>query len=138
MSILFVWVFAAVVVFLLSLVIAIISVEREKRMEDKEEEVLDRGDAAFLVKKVEKVELGHGRTKAVLEPDEKIELGQGPEREILQPQDPIGMLDDKAHTHTQITEVDDKDDEDEVIPRYLEEEQNDREQSKKLAGEIDL
>jgi len=29
-------------------------------------------------------------------------------------------------------------DEDEIIPRYLEEEMNDREQSKKLAGEVDL
>jgi len=29
-------------------------------------------------------------------------------------------------------------DEDEIVPRYMEEEMNDKEQSKKLAGEIDL
>jgi len=66
------------------------------------------------------------------------------------------MLDDTKHTHTEITtdqlvaeqvlpeiqktesleKVDE--DEDEIIPRYLEEEINDREQSKKLAGEVDL
>lgn len=134
-----VWIIAAITVFLISLIVAIVSVEREKKADAELEDLPDRGDATLLSKPVESPVLGHGQV-----------------REQITPQDSVEMLDDTKHTHTEITsdqpvveqmlpeiqktqnlgKVDE--DVDEIIPRYLEEEMNDKEQSRKLAGEIDL
>ncbi len=134
-----VWIVAAVTVFVISLIVAIVSVEREKKEEPETEDLPDRGDAVLLSKPIESPVLGHGQV-----------------REQITPEVDVEMLDDTKHTHTEITtdqlvaeqvlpEIQKTDslekvdeDEDEIIPRYLEEEMNDREQSKKLAGEVDL
>lgn len=124
----FIWIFAAIVVFLLSLVIAVVSVEKEKKIEaSSDDDVREKGEGVLLSKPTEQPSIGHGEVVNVLEPAEAVE-----------------MIDDRQHSHEQITEevpvssVPALEDTDEIIPRYLEEEMNDREQSKKLAGEIDL
>ncbi len=131
----FIWIFAAIVVFLISLVIAVVSVEKEKSIDvTNENNSVDLGDGALLAKPIEKPFIGHGKVVEVLGPSES-----------------VPMLDDNEHSHqTIVTESDHTintlepaqkesvDTEDEIVPRYLEEEMNDREQSKKLAGEIDL
>lgn len=147
-----IWIIAAIVVFAVSLVIAVISVEKDKKLEALQEDVSERGDAMFLDKEEEAPKLGHGATRQEIEPGESREL-----------------LDDTQHSHATIVGSDtvgaghvstnqpavhsgpavaegfesaaavkSEDEEDEIIPRYLEEEMNDKEQSKKLAGEIDL
>ena len=134
-----VWIVAAVTVFVISLIVAIVSVEKEKKEEPETEDLPDRGDATLLSRPTESPVLGHGQV-----------------REQVAPQNNVEMLDDSIHTHTEITtdqvateqllpevhktenleKVDE--DVDEIIPRYLEEEMNDKEQSRKLAGEVDL
>jgi len=132
-----VWIVAAVTVFAISLIVAIVSVEREKKQEPETEDLPDRGDATLLSKPIESPVLGHGQVREQIESQEKVE-----------------MLDDTKHSHSNIIMENhsqlatgaemannlEKGDEDvdEIIPRYLEEEINDKEQSKKLVGEIDL
>lgn len=143
-----IWIIAAVIVFAVSLVIAVISVEKDKKLESFEDDVAERGDAMFLEKEQEAPKLGHGEVR------QEIEAGEN-----------RGLLDDTRHSHMVIAEPDasqvnntaeavrdqsgpsiannagslvEHDEEDQIIPRYLEEEMNDKEQSKKLAGEIDL
>lgn len=131
----FIWIFAAITVFLLSLIIAIVGVEKEKRNDsDSDEMVSEKGEGVLLSKPVVlQPVIGHGQAVSMLEPVEAVEL-----------------IDDEQHSHQQIIEEGRvgeptfevepivSEDEDEIIPRYLEEEMNDKEQSKKLAGEIDL
>ncbi len=134
-----VWIVAAVSVFVISLIVAIVSVEKEKKDEPETEDLPDRGDATLLSRSIESPVLGHGQV-----------------REQVAPQNNVEMLDDTKHTHNEITsdklvneqllpeiqkfENLEKADEDvdEIIPRYIEEEMNDKEQSRKLAGEVDL
>lgn len=150
-----IWVFAALVVFLISLVVAVVSVERDFQSETEElaEDRPDKGDADFLPKLSESIAVGHGRS-----------VGE------LPAESPVELLDDTTHTHDRITQVTEAaknevntqpesvaakeeeggvlptrdDDEDEIIPRYLEEAEIDKEKtgsgggSSKLMGEIEL
>jgi len=131
----FIWIFAAITVFLLSLIIAIVGVEKEKRNNsDSDEMVSEKGEGILLSKPVVlQPIIGHGQAVNILEPAEAVEL-----------------IDDKQHSHEEIIKEVSvgeptfeakpviSEDEDEIVPRYMEEEMNDKEQSKKLAGEIDL
>nr|MBP6979970.1 hypothetical protein [Candidatus Curtissbacteria bacterium] len=81
-----VWIVAAVTVFVISLIVAIVSVEREKKEEPETEDLPDRGDAVLLSKPIESPVLGHGQV-----------------REQITPEVDVEMLDDTKHTHTEIT-----------------------------------